>query len=185
MTKRPLMKKMLVGLGVCFFLLIAGSYVVVNGISFKVAGYRSFNKRLDDAHLREMEGRFDYAYDTNEGQLRQFALRNTAFELDFDMHTNALQNPNAILDRKSGHCKTYSYVVAATYNQMAKRKNIKGSCRVAYGYVYLYGVNLHQFFKSSFFRNHDFCVITDRNGVRAADAILFDYALIDQIRLRK
>ncbi|MBD2766757.1 hypothetical protein IC235_02490 [Hymenobacter sp. BT664] len=179
------LKKFLGWAAVALILIVIGYFVTVNGLSYEVSGYRPYNEQLDKAHLREMSNRFDDAYAANEQDLRRFALRNTALELDFAMRKNAMKNPNSILDSKIGHCMMYSYVMASTYNQLAKLKKIKGSCRVAYGHVFLYNVNLHQFFSSTFFRDHDFCVISDDSGVYVADAILFDYLLIDDIRLRK
>ncbi|HEX8659351.1 MAG TPA: hypothetical protein VF690_17565 [Hymenobacter sp.] len=166
-------------------LVVIGYYVTVNGLSYEVSGYRLYNEQLNKQHLQEISNRFDYAHDANEQGLRRFALSNTASELDFAMRKNGMKNPNSILDSKKGHCMMYSYVMASSYNQLAKLKKIKASCRVAYGHVFLYNVNLHQFFNSAFFRDHDFCVIRDSNGVHVADAILFDYFLIDYIRLRQ
>ena len=164
---------------------ITGYKAFERGLSYKLIGYRDYTQQLDKKHLNQINYRFGYAYDATEKDLLRFVLGNTSGVLNFDMHTNTLQNPNAILDRKSGHCKMYSYVMASTYNQLAKLNKISGNCRVAYGHVYLYGVNLHQFFSSSFFRDHDFCVVKNKSGVHAVDAILYDYLMIDQIRLRK
>ena len=179
------MKKAL-AISIAFLILcIIGYKVVVHGVSYKLIGYRNYNQQLNKKHLSQINYQFGYAYDATEKDLLRFVLENTSGVLDFDMHKNALQNPNAILDRKSGHCKMYSFVMASTYNQLAKLHNISGNCRVAYGHVYLYGVNLHQFFSGSFFRDHDFNVIKDNSGVHAVDAILHDYLWIDQIRLRR
>ena len=164
---------------------IIGYKVVERGISYKLIGYRNYNQQLNKKHLNQINYQFGYAYDATEKDLLRFVLENTSGVLDFDMHTNALQNPNAILDRKSGHCKMYSYVTASSYNQLAKLNKISGNCRVAYGHVYLYGVNLHQFSSNSFFRDHDFNVIKDNSGVHAADALMYDYFMIDQIRVRR
>ena len=179
------MKKVIIVLGVLTVAVMAAFFMVAHGLSYRVAGYRDYNQRLDGQHFREIQGRFDYAYDATSSDLRRFTLKNTAAELSFDMHPNALQNPNAILERKNGHCKMYSFVMASSYNQLAKTKKIDGHCRVAYGYVYLYGVNLHQFSNTAFFRDHDFCVIRDKSGVHAADALMYDYFMVDKIRLRK
>jgi 6-pyruvoyl-tetrahydropterin synthase len=180
-----LIKKLLVVFAALLVLGIIGYKVVERGISYKLIGYRDYTQQLDKKHLNQMNYQFGYAYDPTEKDLLRFVLDRTSGVLDFDMHTNALQNPNAIIDRKSGHCKMYSYVMTSSFNQLAKLNKISGNCRVAYGHVYLYGVNMHQFCTSSFFRDHDFCVVKDKSGVHAVDAILYDYLLIDQIRLRK
>jgi len=179
------MKKIIAICAALLVLIIIGYKVVERGISYKIIGYRDYNQKLDKKHLNYLNYQFGYAYDATEKDLLQFVLGITSVTLDFDTHKNPLQNPNAILDRKSGHCKMYSYVVASTYNQLAKLNKISGNCRVAYGHVYLYGVNLHQFSNNPFLRDHDFNIIKDNRGVHAVDAILNDYLWIDQIRLRK
>lgn len=179
------MKKVIAISAALLILIIIGYKVVERGLSYKLIGYRDYNKQLDKKHLNQLNYRFGYAYDATEKDLLRFVMDNTSGVLDFDVHKNALQNPNAILDRKSGHCKMYSYVMASSYNQLAKANKISGECRVAYGHVYFYGVNLHQFLSNSFFRDHDFCIIKDKSGFHAVDAILYDYLMIDQIRLRK
>ncbi|UOQ69031.1 hypothetical protein [Hymenobacter volaticus] len=68
---------------------------------------------------------------------------------------------------------------------MAKQRNWPATCRVAYGHIYLYGVNLHQFVGGAFFQDHDFCVFTEEQGTYAADAVLYDYFLVKRIRLRE
>jgi len=179
------MKKVLAISIALLVLFIIGYQVLERGISYKIIGYRDYNQKLDKKHLNQLNYQFGYAYDATEKDLLQFVLGITSVTLDFDMHKNSLQNPNAIIDRKSGHCKMYSYLIASSYNQLAKLNKISGNCRVAYGHVYLYGVNLHRFSSDSFFRDHDFNVIKDNSGVHAVDAILHDYLWIDQIRLRK
>jgi hypothetical protein len=182
---KAMIKKGVVVVGVLLVLLVVSYYILARGISYEITGYRKYSQQLDGNHLGKIESNFEYIYGTNPNDLRAFALNNTASELEFEMHRNALIDPNAILDRKTGHCKMYSYVLASTYNQLAKKCRSHSSCRVAYGHVYFYGINLHQFFTSSFFKDHDFCVIKDKNGVSAADAILFDYLSIDRVRLRR
>ena len=179
-----MLRKLVIVVGFLMVTLIGGYYVTVQGLSYEISGYRAYHEQLDEQHLRELNSRFENAYDATEGELRRFALNNTAFELDFAMRKNGLKNPNSILDGKKGHCKMYSYLMAASFNQLAKRNGIKANCRIAIGHVFLYGVNLHQFSNSSFFANHDFCVITGKEGAQAADAILYDYFGVDHIRIR-
>ena len=170
-----------------FLVVVIGYVVVVHGLSYRVLGYRSYQQTLDYQHLAAVQIRFQAAGGSaaTSTTLSQFAVAETAKSLHFTMQYNALTDPNKILDGKRAHCKMYSYVVAATYNQLAKERHWKAACRVAYGHVYLYGVNLHQFVGGAFFKDHDFCVFTDERGTYAADAILYDYFLIDRIQLRK
>ncbi|GGF28465.1 hypothetical protein GCM10011383_45260 [Hymenobacter cavernae] len=150
-------------------------------------GYRPYPQSLDQQHLAAVRTQLQTVRGrvTTPATLRQFAVAETARRLRFTMQYNALSDPNKILDGQQAHCKMYAYVVAAIYNAVAKQRNWKTACRVAYGHVYLYGVNLHQFVGGAFWQDHDFCVFTDAQGAYAADATLYDYCLVDRIRLRK
>lgn len=181
------MKRVVVSALVLCLVIITGYGVVVHGLSYRILGYRPYQQSLDHQHLAAVQTRLQAAGGSavTPATLSKFAVAETARRLTFARKYNALSNPNKILDGQQAHCKMYSYVVAATYNQLARQRNWQATCRVAYGHVYLYGVNLHQFVGGAFFRDHDFCVFADEQGAYAADAILYDYFLVDRIRLRK
>jgi hypothetical protein len=165
------MKKVVVSALVLSLVVLAGYGVVVHGLSYQISGYRP----AQTAGTRV----------ATPAALSHFAVAETARRLTFALKHNALSDPNKILDGQQAHCKMYAYVVAATYNQLATQRHWPAACRVAYGHVYLYGVNLHHFVGGTFFKDHDFCVFADKQGAYAADASLYDYFLVDRIRLRK
>lgn len=181
------MKRVVVRALVLCVVVITGYGVVVYGLSFRIVGYRPYQPPLDPQHLAAVRTRLQTAGGrvATPATLRQFAVAETARSLTFAVKYNALSDPNKILDGQQAHCKMYSYVVAATYNQLAKQRNWPAACRVAYGHVYLYGVNLHQFIGGGFFKDHDCCVFAEEQGAYAADAVLYDYFWVDRIRLRE
>lgn len=165
---------------------LVGYGVVVHGLSYQVVGFRPAPPPLDQPHLAALQTRLHLASGnaTTPATLRQFALTETAQRLHFAFKRNALTDPNKIVEGQQAHCKMYAYVVAATYNQLARQQHWPATCRVAYGHVYLYGVSLHQFLPGAFFRDHDFCVFADEHGAYAVDATLYDYFWVERIRLR-
>ncbi len=181
------MKRVIVHVLVLFLVVITSYGVVVHGLSYRIMGYRPQQQPLDQQHLAAIQTQLQRAGGSaaTPATLRQFAVAETARKLRFAWKQNALSDPNKILDGQQAHCKMYAYVVAATYNQLAKQRNWQTACRVAYGHVYLYGVSLHQFVPGAFFRDHDFCVFADEQGAHAADAILYDYFWVERIQLRK
>jgi|GEM_PF-6958145 len=181
------MKRVFASALVLLLVVATGYGVVVHGLSYQVVGYRSSQQVLDPHHLAAVQTRLKATggRGATPAALRQFAVSETARRLTFALQYNALSDPNKILDGKRAHCTMYAYVVAAIYNSLAKQRNGKAACRVAYGYVYLYGVNLHPLVGGAFFQDHDFCVFTEQQGAYAADAILYDYLRIDRIPLRK
>lgn len=76
----------------------------------------------------------------------------------------------------------YSYVFTSTYNYLAKYKNIKSKCRVAYGHLYFYGININKIINTPFFNNHDFCIIDNSNV--AIDPLFNDYFGISEIKIK-
>ncbi|RZK38134.1 MAG: hypothetical protein EOO61_08230 [Hymenobacter sp.] len=180
------MGKFVVSVLVLSLILSAAYGVVVHGLSYQISGYRPARQVLDQPHLATIQTRLHTAGANvaTPAALRHFAIAETARRLTFVMKHNALSDPNKILDGQQAHCKMYAYVVAATYNQVAQQRHWPATCRVAYGHVYLYGLSLHQFIPGAFFQDHDFCVFADKQGTYAADATLYDYFLVDPIRLR-
>lgn len=181
------MRRVLVSALVLLAVVISGYGIVVHGLSYQILGYRPYHQSLDHQHLAVVQTQLQTARKTaaTPAALSRFAVAQTAQQLTFALQYNALSDPNEIVDGRLAHCKMYSYVVAATYNQLAKQRNWKTTCRVAYGHVYLYGINLHPFIGGAFFKDHDFCVFADEQETYAADAVLYDYFLVDRIRLRK
>ncbi|MVN79217.1 hypothetical protein GO988_23035 [Hymenobacter sp. HMF4947] len=181
------MKRVVVRVLLLVVVVLSAYGVVVHGLAYQVVGYRPSPRSLDPPHLAAVQARLPpaAARALTPTALQQFAVAETARRLTFAMKHNALSDPNKILDGQQAHCKMYAYVVAATYNQVAQQRHWEAACRVAYGHVYLYGVNLHRFVGGSFFKDHDFCVFSDQQGAYAADASLYDYFLVDRIRLRK
>ncbi len=180
------MKRLLVRTLVLCVVLLVGYGVAVHGLSYRVVGFRPAPLPLDQPHLAALRTRLQATAGNpaTPATLQKFALAQTAQRLSFAFQRNALSDPNKILDGQQAHCKMYAYVVAATYNQLAQQRHWPASCRVAYGHVYLYGVSLHQFIPGTFFKDHDFCVFSDKQSPYAADATLYDYFLVDRIRLR-
>ena len=181
------MKRVVVSVLALVVVLLIAYEVVVHGLSYQVLGYRPSPPLLDQPHLAAIRARLPMTGETRAtpAALSQFAVAETARNLTFALKRNALSDPNKILDGRQAHCKMYAYVVAATYNQLAQQRCWQAACRVAYGHVYLYGVNLHHFIGGTFFKDHDFCVIADEQGAYAVDATLYDYFLVDRIRLRE
>ena len=181
------MKRVFISVLALVVVLLIAYGVVVHGLSYQILGYRPSPPRLDQPHLAAIQTRLPVAGETlaTPVALSHFAVAETARSLAFAFKRNALADPNKILDGQQAHCKMYAYVVAATYNQLAQQRHWQAACRVAYGHVYLYGVSLHRFVGGTFFQDHDFCVFADEHGAYAVDATLYDYFLIDRIRLRQ
>lgn len=144
--------------------------ILFHGLNFQIIGYRQYSGRLNHNYKQELNKMLDSG-NLSDDDIRNAALTFTAKNLEFTFRKNSETNPNTILKNKAAHCKMYAYVFASAYNYLAKNN----CSRVAYGQFYWYGINLHHFFKFSFFVNHDVIVIQNSSGkLQIIDPSLYD-----------
>lgn len=98
-------------------------------------------------------------------------------------------DPNQLLNSKSAHCVGYSYFFTMTCNYLLKKFNLEKNWEVRHqiGKIYVFGINVHQYFNSPFFVDHDFITIENKknNQKIAVDPVVYDYLYIDSVTLKK
>jgi len=60
---------------------------------------------------------------------------------------------------------------------------VKVRIEISRANLYLFGINIHQFFTSSFLKDHDFVVIKSIDENYAIDATIYDYLKIKKVCL--
>ena len=89
-----------------------------------------------------------------------------------------------MLSTHKAHCVGYSRLYCASFNTLAKEtgQSRDFSCTHKVGEIHLLGYNVHDFFSSPAFKDHDFNVITDAKGtvLLATDPNLYDYSYISR-----
>ena len=163
------------------------SWLFVNhGLSYRISGYRPCPRTLNKHLVYVLKSRFQHEFGNHAttADLREFALNYTASSLHFTLKSNSLRDADKIIAGRGAHCAMYSVVLSEVYNELAREMHWNPNCRPAIGRVYLYGVNLHQFARSSFFASHDFCVMPDEYGAQAVDALAYDCIGVPSVRLR-
>ena len=93
-------------------------------------------------------------------------------------------NPNKLIDTNQANCVGYSAMFNSIANYLINKNKYENEIEVEHkiGQLELFGINLHQFFESPFFRDHDYNEITDKN---TGKKILVDPVVSDYLRIKR
>lgn len=108
------------------------------------------------------------------------------------LHFTAAKNdndPNKLIVSKSAHCVGYAAFCVTTCNYLLKKYQLSDSwiATAKVGQLWVVGLNIHNYFTSSFFKDHDFVIVSNKTTGEffAVDPVISDYLFIDFIRVRK
>ena len=94
----------------------------------------------------------------------------------------ATSNPNELVNTKRANCIGYSAMFNAVANYLIDKNQLQADLKVEHkiGRIEFLGHDIHQYFDNSFFKNHDFNMVTDlKNGIKISiDPTLCDYLWI-------
>ena len=173
--------------------------VVLTGLCFLFRGwlyrhlvkYQSIGLRAN--YLAHTHNLIVYI-DTNTGHeprldikaVIKIALSLTSKQLNFTTGNNA-NDPNILIDTKTANCIGYAAFCATTCNCLFKKYELfDWEAKPQIGQLYLMGTNVHQFFSSPFFKDHDFVLIVNKTTgeTLAVDPTLNDYLYIDFVAIK-
>ena len=96
-------------------------------------------------------------------------------------------NPNQTIKTHEANCIGYSAMFNAIANYLIKEYRLRNEIKAVHliGKLSFLGIDLHQFFKSAFLRDHDFNQLLDiKTGERLAiDPTISDYLWIERVYL--
>ena len=94
-------------------------------------------------------------------------------------------DPNKLITSRKAHCIGYASFFATTCNYLLKKYNLSDqwTAKPKVGQLYFIGQNIHKYFNSPFFKDHDFVTIENKktDQIFAVDPTVYDYLLIDFI----
>ncbi|PKV51906.1 hypothetical protein ATE84_4006 [Aquimarina sp. MAR_2010_214] len=97
-------------------------------------------------------------------------------------------DPNKLVNSSKTHCVGYAYFYASTCNYLLKRSKlpVEWKAKAYASKLYFLGVDIHKYFDSPFFKNHDFVIVENSNtGERIyIDPTISDYLGIDSVSIR-
>lgn len=115
----------------------------------------------------------------------RLALHITADHLSFTT-ARTDSSPHYSFISGKANCVGYAAFFASTCNTILQNNSLDGSWIAKHirGNISLVGVDLHQFFRNPFFKDHDFNIIENtKTGERfIIDATVYDYAFIYFVR---
>ncbi len=116
------------------------------------------------------------------------ALQLSARQLHFTATRNH-NDPNLLIDSYSAHCVGYAAFTTTVCNELLQHYQLatewKAEARV--GQIHFLGINVHPYFNSAFFKDHDFVVVKNqKTGEKlAVDPTVYDYLGVVFIRMKK
>ena len=157
-------------------------------VSYETVGarvnYSVVNKDLSDFIESNLENQKSESID----EIIEISLEITTNKLRFTSDKNDV-DPNKLVHSETAHCVGYAAFFATTCNYVLK-KNSLNNIWVAVpqiGKLYFLGFNIHNWFDSSFLKDHDFVVIRNNQTgeTKAVDPTLYDYFYIESVSTRE
>ena len=98
-------------------------------------------------------------------------------------------DPNKLIETRNANCIGYAAFLSTVCNQMLEKNNLSNEwvATPQIGQLYFMGKNIHPYFKSAFFKDHDFVIIKNlKTGEEiGVDPTLHDYTGIEYITVKK
>jgi len=115
------------------------------------------------------------------------SLSATSKILNFTFSKND-RNPNKLIDSQTANCVGYTAFFSTVCNYQLKKHNLSEEwiAQPEIGQIYVFGVNIHRYFNSSFFKDHDFAIIKNKKTKKtyAVDPSIYDCLYIDFVTLK-
>jgi hypothetical protein len=157
-------------------------------ITYKSVGIRANYSAKDKELTNYFDVRINKQTDLDIGQIVELSLSITSNKLNFIADKND-NDPNKLINTKTAHCVGYASFFSTTCNYLLKKYSLDDSwsAKPQIGQLYLLGTNIHKYFNSPFFKDHDFVTIENKKTgqILAVDPTLNDYLYIDFINYDK
>lgn len=171
---------------VIFILLVIGvlfrGWIYRHVLTYKSVGmrtsYHAKNKRLVD----RIEADALMQSDADIREIVRRGLSITSRQLEFTADKNEV-DPNKLIKSGTAHCVGYASFFATTCNYLLDKHNLAQTwtAKRHVGKLYFLGINVHAYFHTPFFKDHDFVTIENKSTgeILAVDPTVNDYLFID------
>lgn len=104
--------------------------------------------------------------------------------------TGTSNDPNVLMFSGRAHCVGYASFFTSICNFWLKHSNYEDEfiARHRVGQLHFLGIDIHKYFKSPFFKDHDFVTIEDRHTgevIFTVDPTIYDYLAIKYVTLKE
>lgn len=153
-------------------------------VNYRSIGQRQNYPALDSKLINYIELNLADREALDINQVIEIGLHATSKQLNFKVSKND-RDPNKLINSKTAHCVGYSHFFATTCNYILKRNNLSDIwvAKPQIGNLFIFGANIHKYFNSPFFKDHDFVIIENRvtGELLAVDPTVNDYLFINYV----
>lgn len=157
-------------------------------ITYKSVGQRATYSVTDNALINYIEANTDNENNLDVKDVIKVALAKTSALLCFSTENNN-NDPNRLFELKQAHCVGYASFFTTTCNYLLAKNNLNNNwaAKPQIGKLLLFEVDIHQYFNSPFFKDHDFVIVENKETgeVFAVDPVVNDYLFIEFIRIEE
>ena len=157
-------------------------------VTYKSVGHRTNYSATDKKFVDYINANTDEQTDPDIELIVKLGLSITSGQLNFTADKNDT-DPNKLITSKTAHCVGYASFFATTCNHLLDKYNLADTwtAKPQVGQLYFLGTNIHKYFNSTFFKDHDFVTIENKKTgeIIAVDPTVNDYLLIDFITYAK
>jgi len=179
------MKKIfkIIGISILLLLLFRG-FIFRLIIKYQSIGTRTEIKIIEKNLIKKIESKSANKI-INLDKIIAIANEITTEELNFT-GSRASNNPNHLINSKEANCIGYSAMFNSIANYLIKKNQLESKIEAHHkiGQLYFLGIDIHQFFDSAFFRDHDFneIEILESGEKYYIDPTIYDYFWISRIQ---
>lgn len=157
-------------------------------VTYKSVGIRDSYSATDDKLVGFIGASVVKQTDPDIEAIIKLGLSITSEQLNFTADKNDI-DPNKLITSKAAHCVGYATFFATTCNYLLNKYNLADTwaAKPQAGQLYFLGKNVHQYFNTPFFKNHDFVTIENKTTgqIFAVDPTVSDYLFIDFVTYAK
>lgn len=157
-------------------------------VTYKSVGPRTNYSATDDKLVDFINASADKQSEPDIEQIIKLGLSITSEQLYFTSNKNDI-DPNKLITSRTAHCVGYASFFATTCNHLLNKHNLADTwtAKPQAGQLYFLGINIHQYFHTPFFKDHDFVTIENKTTrqIFAVDPAINDYLFIDFVTCDK
>lgn len=146
-------------------------------VKYKIGPERMIYALTDQKIIEELH-QLQKEKTLSEKDIMQISRKFCQQKLSFTFE-KVTSDPNEILKEGKADCIGYSALFTVVTNYLLEQQGYASStrCRHAVGKLYVFGIDVHQYFKNPFFKDHHFNMIHNQETEESTfvDASLYDY----------
>ena len=167
----------------CISLFALKGWLYRSFVTYKSIGTRT-SYPITNAELDSFFQTSSLNQDTDIDEIINGSLQLTKERLSF-VFAKSDTDPNTLLASKKTHCVGYASFFTTLANSSVQKNKLDQDWEVEHhiGVLYVFGYNMHAYFNSPFFKDHDFVVITNKltSKTIAVDPTVYDYLGIKRV----